>query len=129
MDDPSGNLSSGIVAGTYTDEAVADPYDVEYVVIAYDGSLFSPPSAAVSTSSQQCCIGMTGNVDGDPDDLIDIGDVSQLIDYLWISHQPLVCPEEANIDGDAQGLIDVGDITSLIDYLWITNTPLAPCQQ
>ena len=70
----------------------------------------------------------TGDINR-PTDMIDIGDITQLIDYLWISNQPLPCPEEANMDGDVEGLIDITDITYLIDYLWITNTPLAPCRQ
>jgi hypothetical protein len=127
VDDTSGSLSSGVTSGVFLDESAADPYDVEYVIIAYDGASFSPPSPAISTAAQQCCVGMTGNVDGDAADMVDISDITQLIDYLWITNQPLPCPAEANMDGDAQGLIDVADITYLIDYLWITNTPLAPC--
>jgi hypothetical protein len=32
-----------------------------------------------------CCIDLAGNVDGDPEDLIDLGDLTKLIDYLFIS--------------------------------------------
>jgi len=71
-----------------------------------------------------CCIGMTGNIDCDIDDIVDIGDLTMLIDNLFITFPPLCCPEEANCDGMSEGGIDVdlGDLTALIDYLFITFT-------
>jgi hypothetical protein len=75
-----------------------------------------------------CCVGLTGNVDDDPGDIIDLGDLTSLIDYLFISFTPPTCIEEANIDGDPQGTIDLGDLTRLIDYLFISFTEPAPCQ-
>jgi lysophospholipase L1-like esterase len=75
-----------------------------------------------------CCIGITGNVDNDPDELVDIGDLTRLIDYLYISRVEPYCLEEANIDGDTQNLVDIGDLTALIDYLYISNFPPAVCR-
>ena len=73
-----------------------------------------------------CCVGLTGNVDDDPDDIIDLSDLTALIDYLFISFTPPACMEEANIDGDPEGTVDLGDVTGLIDYLFITFTEPAP---
>ena len=40
-----------------------------------------------------CCMWLTGNVDGDQDDTVDLGDLTKLIDYLFISYEPTaVCP-------------------------------------
>jgi hypothetical protein len=77
-----------------------------------------------------CCTGMTGNVDGDLGELIDIGDLTALIAYLYIPPNPdPVCAQEANIDGDGEGLVDIGDLTALIAYLYIPpNPPPAGCQ-
>jgi hypothetical protein len=75
-----------------------------------------------------CCVGMTGNVDGDVQELVDIGDLTRLIDYLYISRTEPGCLEEANVDGDPEGLVDIGDLTKLIDYLYISNTPPADCR-
>ncbi|UCC43927.1 MAG: M28 family peptidase [Candidatus Zixiibacteriota bacterium] len=72
-----------------------------------------------------CCVGLAGNVDGDPDDLCDVGDLTALIDYLFISYEMPGCLNEANIDGEA--LIDVGDLTRLIDFLFISYSPLPEC--
>jgi hypothetical protein len=72
-----------------------------------------------------CCLGFTGNVDGDPVDIVDIGDLTALISYLYIPPNPVpVCSEEANVDGDAQCLIDIGDLTALISYLYIPPNPV-----
>jgi len=75
-----------------------------------------------------CCSGLTGNVDNDPGDVTDIGDLTALIDYLFITFTMPECIEEANIDGDLGGVVDIGDLTALIDYLFITFTPPAACQ-
>ncbi|UCC45254.1 MAG: right-handed parallel beta-helix repeat-containing protein [Candidatus Zixiibacteriota bacterium] len=74
-----------------------------------------------------CCFGISGNVDCDPGSVVDIGDLTRLIDYLFISFDPICCPEEANIDGDTAGMVDIGDLTALIDYLFISFTPPAVC--
>ena len=79
-------------------------------------------------SPSSCCVGLTGNVDGDPADMVDLGDLTKLIDYLFISFTPPDCMEEANCDGSIDGIVDLGDLTTLIDYLFISFTPPAPCQ-
>ncbi len=77
-------------------------------------------------SNLSCCFGITGNVDCDVSNGVDISDLSALIDYLYISFVPLCCQPEANADG--QPGIDISDLTALIDYLYISFTPPATCQ-
>jgi choice-of-anchor B domain-containing protein len=74
-----------------------------------------------------CCLGSVGNVDSDLAGIVDIGDLTALIDYLYISSAPLVCPAESNVDSDVAVTIDIGDLTALIDYLYISGEALAPC--
>jgi M6 family metalloprotease-like protein len=74
-----------------------------------------------------CCTGLTGNFDCDGQNLIDIGDLTRLIDYLYISSEPLCCVLSGNVDGDSQDLIDIGDLTALIDYLYISTSPPQTC--
>jgi len=130
IDNPSGDLSDpGVFDSTYFDTAITGTELYSYVIIAQNvPGVFSPPSPIVTADSSGCCRGLTGNIDNDPDDLVDIGDVSRLIDHLFITYVPLECPQEANIDGDPDGLVDIGDLTWLIDFLFITYTPLGPCQ-
>lgn len=75
-----------------------------------------------------CCVGLAGNVDCDPGDAVDIGDLTALVDNLFITFTPLCCPAEANCDGDVGGNVDIGDLTALVDNLFITFTPLPACQ-
>jgi hypothetical protein len=72
-----------------------------------------------------CCIGISGNVDCDLANGVDISDLSALIDNLYISFTPLCCPKEANTDG--QPGTDIADLSALIDYLYISFTPVSNC--
>jgi hypothetical protein len=74
-----------------------------------------------------CCVGTVGNVDCDFRDIVDVGDLTWLINYLYITPTALPNQAEANVDGDLYGIIDIGDLTRLIDYLYLTNQPLPPC--
>jgi hypothetical protein len=78
--------------------------------------------------SYTCCRGSAGNIDCDQLELVDIGDLTRLIDYLYLSSDPLCCPLEANCDGDVEGLVDIGDLTDLIAYLYIDKPSLPDCE-
>jgi hypothetical protein len=92
-----------------------------------------------------CCTGMVGNVNGIGGDKPSIGDVSVLIDALFISGTPTVitCLAEADVNRSATGEpqfkdLTIGDISILIDYLFISGSDnydggwgvgsLAPCK-
>ncbi|MFZ5980147.1 MAG: M1 family aminopeptidase [Candidatus Zixiibacteriota bacterium] len=73
-----------------------------------------------------CCIGTVGNVNCSAEETPDISDITRLIDYLYLSHDPLCCQEEAdaNVSG---GEPDISDITRLIDFLYLSHSNLADC--
>jgi hypothetical protein len=76
-----------------------------------------------------CCMnGMSGNIDYDSLEVVDIGDVTHLIQYLYLSGTAPICESSANTDGDDEARVDVADLVSLIDFLHISRTPLAPCR-
>jgi hypothetical protein len=84
----------------------------------------------VETYVCECCSGLAGNLDDDPDGNVDIGDLTALISYLYIppNSEPN-CFSAANIDGDVGGIVDIGDLTALISYLYIPPNPdPAACQ-
>jgi uncharacterized protein (TIGR02145 family) len=83
-------------------------------------------SATERAVAQSCCT-VRGNVDCDPDGIIDISDLSRLIDYMFISLTSLCCDSAGNADGDPEGIIDISDLSFLIDYMFINFTPLPPC--
>ncbi|MFZ5981789.1 MAG: lectin like domain-containing protein [Candidatus Zixiibacteriota bacterium] len=80
----------------------------------------------VGDSCEICCIGVTGNIDCDPEQVLDITDITRLIDYLYLRHEPLCCLEEADVNASG-GEPDIADITRLIDYLYLSHTPLPDC--
>ncbi|MEW6050654.1 MAG: CARDB domain-containing protein [Candidatus Zixiibacteriota bacterium] len=71
-----------------------------------------------------CCTGIRGNVDGDPQDLVDIGDLGRMIDFIFFSAPLSSCAEENNVDG-ING-VDISDLSTLIDNLFFGG-PLAQC--
>jgi len=80
------------------------------------------------TIAPSCCVAKVGNVDCDPTDNADVGDLTALIDNLFVSFTPLCCATEANCDGDPANNVDIGDLTALIDNLFVSFTPLPACQ-
>jgi hypothetical protein len=73
-----------------------------------------------------CCRGFMGNADCDIVDMVDIGDVTEMIRMLFINvGTQFCCEEEADLDYVAP--IDVGDLTVLIKHLFIDVTPPPPC--
>ncbi|MBU0983883.1 MAG: thrombospondin type 3 repeat-containing protein [candidate division Zixibacteria bacterium] len=84
-----------------------------------------------------CCTGDRGDIAllGNCDELngmTDVGDLTALIDHLFISFRPLCCPKEGDIapgtasSGQPDGVIDVGDLTELIQHLFVCFGCLPP---
>lgn len=74
-----------------------------------------------------CCVNRTGNVNNDASDVVDIADITALVDHLFINNPALACRDEANVDGDIGVQIDIADLTSLIDFLFGSGTLPALC--
>ncbi|MEW6050279.1 MAG: hypothetical protein AB1644_04355 [Candidatus Zixiibacteriota bacterium] len=81
------------------------------------------PRASGDTAG--CCVGLTGNVDSDAAQAIDISDLTFLVDYLFGGSAVLGCSEEANLDGAAG--VDISDLTFLVSYLFFGGTGPGPC--
>lgn len=73
-----------------------------------------------------CCQGIVGNVDGDPADLIDISDLSALVDFLFFGGPLSSCLPESDINLD--GLVDIADLEPLINYLYF-SADLEACSE
>jgi hypothetical protein len=82
----------------------------------------------VKIVNPSCCICLTvGNVDNTPDCLVTMGDLTVMIDNLFISLTPLTCDIAGNVDMSPDGLVTMGDLTVLIDNLFISLSPLPFC--
>lgn len=74
-----------------------------------------------------CCVGMTGNVNADSVDAVDVSDLTALVNHLFVTFEALECPSEANTSGDAGGSVDVSDLTALVNHLFVTFQVLPVC--
>ncbi|MBN1211645.1 MAG: fibrobacter succinogenes major paralogous domain-containing protein [candidate division Zixibacteria bacterium] len=73
----------------------------------------------ISTSSFAFVCGDIDCSGGDPD----ITDITRLIDYLYLSHDPLCDPLLADVN-DSGGEPDMSDVSRLIDFLYGSHEPL-----
>lgn len=94
----------------------------------FQGTIQGSSSKFVAKFTERCCVGSTGNIDGDVADIVDIADLTFLIDHLFINFPVLGYPAEGNVDGDSGDVVDIADLTSLIDHLFINFPPTAVCQ-
>ncbi len=134
IDNPAGQLTDpGVGTPEFLDTDVLDGECYSYMVVAESsGNGYSPPSAVVEIDLSTCCEGLVGNVNMSAGDAPTIGDVSLLIDHLFISFTEPVCLPEADVNqsGGAEPTrldISIGDISLLIDHLFINFVPIPYC--
>lgn len=73
-----------------------------------------------------CCAGIRGNANSDPEDKVNITDITYLVEYLFgVPGGPTTyCREEGNINGDPEEKLNITDITYLTQYLF--GVPAGP---
>lgn len=86
----------------------------------------------VTAAPESCCTGVVGDANLDGGYEPTVGDISTIIDHLFISGVTLQCLEEAdaNQSGGLQPTeqdITIGDISVIIDHLFISGVPLRDC--
>lgn len=79
-----------------------------------------------------CCMGDTrGNVNYDSQDLVDISDLTFLVNMLFVlpGKETAPCTEEANVNGSPDAIVDISDLTYLVNHLFVApeSYPLLPC--
>jgi choice-of-anchor B domain-containing protein len=84
--------------------------------------------ALITLDESSCCQGLTGNVDQDAGDMVTLTDLTVLVNSLFVTFDPLPCPEAANINGDPSGEVSLTDLTALVNALFVTFDPPAACQ-
>jgi PKD repeat protein len=86
---------------------------------------YNPYVISGTVNMAGCCIGIRGNVDNDPNNLVNVSDVTALIAFLFDDGPMPECPEEADVSAD--GNINVQDLTFLISYLFDDGPPPPSC--
>ncbi len=94
---------------------------------SYDGgAVYADTSHAFAVYVADCCLDRVGDANSSGSDDPTIGDISTLIDHLFITEVPLQCYQEADINQSGGQYpvpadITIGDVSYLIDYLFITG--------
>ena len=68
----------------------------------------------IEVSSLGCCVGIRGNIDNDPNQIIEVTDLVYFVDYQFRNGDAPACLDEADIKVD--GVIDVADLVFMVDY-------------
>jgi serine protease AprX len=80
-----------------------------------------------------CCVGETaGNLDESANGFVGMGDLTVMIDHLYISLTPLSCPAAGDLDLSGSPTptnsdVTIADLQVLIDVLFISLAPLPFC--
>jgi len=119
----------GVISGTPTQVGLY-PFQVAFINDATgyaDQRYFD-----IEIGGTSCCTGKVGDVNGLDGDEPTIGDISLLIDMLFINGNQPDCLAEADVNqsGGVEPTakdITIGDISVLIDHLYITGVELADC--
>ena len=70
---------------------------------------------ALNPTGCQCCV-IGGDVDHSG--IVNVGDLTYLVAYVFIDGPPPPCTEEGNVDGQSgECPIDIADVTFLVSYL------------
>jgi hypothetical protein len=87
------------------------------------------PAIISNVSVGSCCISNRGNINSDPDDKVNVSDVTFIVAYLFCipaGPSPL-CLQEGNANGDPDEKINVSDLTYLTSFLFgIPSGPAPP---
>ena len=79
--------------------------------------------------SGPCCVGTRGDIHLAPDcaadQVVNLTDLTLLVNHLFVTFTPLCCTEEADLTGD--GTVNLTDLTRLVNHLFVTFEPLPAC--
>ncbi len=107
----------GYLSGLEERLPIFSGYKATYVTATIDGAV----------TYESCCQGIRGNIDDDPEDVIDIADMVWLVDYMFAGGEAPPCLKEANVDGDFLQEIDIADMVHLVDYMFNGGPAPAIC--
>lgn len=116
LDNPSGALSDrGVSSNMFVDSAVQNDVSYDYVIIAEDDfGDYSIHSEIVTVLAPVGCCVLAGDASGDG--IVNIGDVTQLIRWIFFFDPLPVCNDQADANNDAR--VNIGDLTYLIAWIF-----------
>ena len=80
----------------------------------------------VSRIEGGCCLGSTGNIDGDDSDSLNLLDIIYAIQWYFQAGNGPPCPNEADVDGS--GVVDIEDLTYMVNHIFMAGPDPVECQ-
>ncbi|MCB2229100.1 PKD domain-containing protein [bacterium] len=112
----------------------SNPIDVggylpdHFPLIEVEAGSFEPADiAGAVVTGLGCCVGSTGNTNGDVGDTVDLSDLIYLVNYLFLGGPAPVCTAEANTNGDIGCEVDLSDLVYLVNYLFLGGPAPTAC--
>lgn len=122
------NYSGTVTAGDFVPGNLCSDYNCDFVTDAADQALHdSHLGHACSVDPLPCCVGVTGDLNDDALDETDIADLTRLVNFLFVTFEPLSCPAEGNVNGVLPCEVDIADLTRMVNHLFVTFEPLPLC--
>jgi hypothetical protein len=128
-----GHYETGPLCGSYSADNTDDCDDT-------DGEIYPGATEIEDDQIDQdcdgvdatCCVGKVGDVNGDGGEVPTIGDITVLIDHLFINQSPVGCIQEADVNQSggrypAADDITIGDISTLIDIMFMDGGDPLDC--
>jgi hypothetical protein len=84
---------------------------------ALGGEFLGTETVCLPDNPCVCCRGIRGNVDGDENDVVNIADLTFIVQFLFFEGPPPACYEEGDVNGDGAGP-SIVDLTYLVAYLF-----------
>jgi uncharacterized protein (TIGR02145 family) len=112
---PLARLSGGYVKLNGVTGIIVSIALLSIIILAPCGftATVNPHTASSSPAVNACCLSDRGNVNGVG--IVDLADLSSLVNYLVGGGYVLPCFDAANVNGS--GIIDLADLSSLVNYL------------
>lgn len=80
----------------------------------------------IGDACESCCVGLRGNIDGDPENRIAVSDLTYLVNFLFQGGPEPPCNEEADFT-DGSDIVTLADLVYLVSYLFRGGPPPPPC--
>ena len=122
---PIVNLHFTLLSGAPDDSTVVDlsGYSTRTPLFLSTLVTYEPKINSPTVAYAQCCIGERGDIDASG--ILNVSDVTRLVEYLFKGGAPPSCTEEADVD--ASGVVTVSDVTYLVDFLFRGGQAPQPC--
>lgn len=129
----------GPVLNLYFTSGIDNPTGTEHIITVTGYNSYRPEfqspqfaytypvsDASFTMTLENCCQGIRGNINYDPEDQIDISDLLYLVDYMFAvpAGPSPVCMPEADINNSSS--VDLSDLLYLVDYFFLIPSGPAP---